>query len=119
VKYLCLVCFDGAIIDTLPPGEWDQLVRDSADYDAQLQRQGHFIAAEALMPADTATTLRMRQGQAIATDGPFCRTEGTDRRLHPDRGGRPRRSQADRDQYSADADRLRRSAGRDVSRVRS
>jgi len=72
MKYLCLFCFDGAIIDTLPPGEWDQLVRDSADYDAELQRQGHFIAAEALMPADTATTLRMRQGKAIATDGPFA-----------------------------------------------
>ena len=29
MKYLCLVCFDGAIIDTLPPGEWDKLVKDS------------------------------------------------------------------------------------------
>lgn len=72
MKYLCLVCFDGAIIDTLPPGEWDQLVRDSAEYDRDLQRRGHFVAAEALMSSDTATTLRMRNGKISATDGPFA-----------------------------------------------
>jgi hypothetical protein len=72
MKYLCLVCFDGAIIDTLPPGEWDTLVRDSAEYDRGLQRSGHFVAAEALMSSDTATTVRMRNGKVSATDGPFA-----------------------------------------------
>ena len=72
MRYLCLVCFDGSIIDTLPPGEWDQLVKDSAEYDVELQRQGHFIAAEALLSSNTATTVRMRQGKMSATDGPFA-----------------------------------------------
>lgn len=72
MKYLCLVCFDGAIIDTLPPGEWDQLVKESAEYDAGLQKSGHFIAAEALMSPDTATTMRKRNGKISATDGPFA-----------------------------------------------
>ena len=72
MRYLCLVCFDNTIIDTLPPGEWDRLVKDSAEYDLELQRRGHFIAAEALMSPDTATTVRMRQGKISATDGPFA-----------------------------------------------
>lgn len=72
MRYLCLVCFDGSIIDTLPPGEWDKLVKDSAEYDRELQRRGHFIAAEALMSPDSATTVHMRQGKVSATDGPFA-----------------------------------------------
>lgn len=72
MRYLCLVCFDNAIIDTLPPGEWDKLVRDSQEYDLELQRRGHFVAAEALKSPDTATTVRMRNGKMTATDGPFA-----------------------------------------------
>ena len=72
MRYLCLVCFDAAVIDTLPPGDWDTIVRDSAEYDRELQRRGHFIAAEALMSPDTATTERMRNGKKSATDGPFA-----------------------------------------------
>ena len=33
---------------------------------------GHFVAAEALMSPDTATTVRMRNGKISATDGPFA-----------------------------------------------
>lgn len=72
MKYLCLVCFDTTLPDTLPPEEWAQLVRESAEYDQALMRSGHFIAAEALMSTDTATTVRMRQGKMSATDGPFA-----------------------------------------------
>lgn len=72
MRFLCLVCFDGAIIDTLPPGAWDQLRQDSADYDAELERRGHYVHAEALMPCDTATTVRMRDGKVSTTPGPLA-----------------------------------------------
>ena len=72
MRYLCLVCFDNTAIDTLPPGEWDTIVRDSQAYDRELMERGHFVAAEALMGPDTATTVRMRQGKMTATDGPFA-----------------------------------------------
>jgi hypothetical protein len=72
MRYLCLVCFDNKAIDTLPPGEWAKIVRDSQAYDRELQERGHFVAAEALMGPDTATTVRMRQGKMSATDGPFA-----------------------------------------------
>jgi hypothetical protein len=72
MRYLCLVCFDNTAIDTLPPGEWAKIVRDSQEYDRELMERGHFVAAEALMSPDTATTVRMRQGKMTATDGPFA-----------------------------------------------
>lgn len=72
MKFLCLVCFDPAIIDPLPPGDWAQLGRESAAYDVELQRRGKFIAAEALLSPDTARTVQLRNGAMSAVDGPVA-----------------------------------------------
>lgn len=72
MRFLCLVHFDPAIIDTLPPGEWAQLGQASAAYDLDLQRRGKFIAAEALLSPDTAKTVRLRNGAVSAVDGPVA-----------------------------------------------
>lgn len=72
MRFVCLVCFDGAIIDTLPPGEWAQLGEDSAAYDVELQRRGKYVAAEALLSTDTARTVQMRNGVVSVVDGPVA-----------------------------------------------
>jgi len=38
-------------------------------------RQGILIAAEPLAPTSTATTVRVQNGQALVTDGPFAETK--------------------------------------------
>jgi hypothetical protein len=76
MKYLCLVCFDGKQANaTMSKSDWDQLTRDSIDYDQELMRKRKFAAAEALQSIDTATTVRMRNGKVSATDGPFAETK--------------------------------------------
>ena len=40
-----------------------------------LRERGVLIAAEALQPVDTATTVRVRGGKATITDGPFAETK--------------------------------------------
>lgn len=40
-----------------------------------LRESGHLIAAEPLHPVETATTLRVRNGQLSMTDGPFAETK--------------------------------------------
>lgn len=72
MRYLCLVCFDTSLIDKMPPEEWAQITRDSAEYDRELMRLGHFVAAEALHGTEAATTVRMRNGEMSATPGPFA-----------------------------------------------
>lgn len=75
MRYLCLVCFDGKVMESLSAEEWRQIQRDSAAYDDELKRSGHFVAAEALESSDTATTVRMRNGKLSSTDGPFAETK--------------------------------------------
>jgi hypothetical protein len=75
MRYLCLVCFDTKAIDTLNPEEWRQIQRDSGNYDAELERSGHLVMAQALQSIETATTVRLRNGKLSATDGPFAETK--------------------------------------------
>ena len=68
MKYLCLVYLDEKNLGTVPDSEC------KARGDA-LRRSGHHIAAEALQPVHTATTVRVRNGQLSVTDGPFTETK--------------------------------------------
>jgi hypothetical protein len=45
------------------------------DYTKMLRDNGHLVAGEALQPTQTATTVRVRDGQTMITDGPFAETK--------------------------------------------
>jgi hypothetical protein len=40
-----------------------------------MRDSGYLIAAEALQPVETATTVRVRGGRVAVTDGPFAETK--------------------------------------------
>jgi len=68
MKYLLLVYGEEekmARVDDLSCLAFDKSVRDS----------GHCIASEALQPVATATTVRVRGGKSVVTDGPFAETK--------------------------------------------
>jgi hypothetical protein len=53
------------------------LAKLSADYGAFTQsiiQSGHFKAGDGLQPTTTATTVRVRDGKILTTDGPFAET---------------------------------------------
>jgi hypothetical protein len=75
MRYLCTVWVDEAALDALGKSQRDALVADSLAYDEELQRGGHFIAANALQPVNTATSIRVRDGRVSTTDGPFIETK--------------------------------------------
>ncbi len=68
MKYLCLVYLDEKKLGDVPDSEC------KACGDA-LRKSGHHIAAEALQPVHTATTVRVRNGNVSVTDGPFAETK--------------------------------------------
>jgi hypothetical protein len=44
-------------------------------FDQSIRSSGHCVASEALQPVATATTVRVRNGKATVTDGPFAETK--------------------------------------------
>ena len=45
------------------------------DYTKMLRDKGALVAGEALQPTSTATTVRVRDGRTLMTDGPFAETK--------------------------------------------
>jgi len=56
----------------------DETGAEFAAYDTftkELRDRGIYQAGEALRPTSTATTVRVRDGQTVTTDGPFAETK--------------------------------------------
>jgi hypothetical protein len=75
MKYLCLVYCKERTLDALSPSEWTALTGECLAYGEGIRQSGHCLAAEALQPVRTATTLRVRDGRLSTTDGPFAETK--------------------------------------------
>ena len=75
MKYLCLVFIDENKLKDLPANEFQALTDESLNYDDTLRSTGHFLAAQALESAHVASTVRVQNGKASITDGPFAETK--------------------------------------------
>lgn len=72
MKYLCLVYSAEALLHSLPDIPKDP---ECHAYAEAVHGSGRMLAAEALQPVSTATTVRMRNGKLSITDGPFAETK--------------------------------------------
>jgi hypothetical protein len=68
MKYLCLVYLTEQDLHAVPDSE-------CMACGTELRASGRSIAAEALEPARTAATVRVRNGKVSLTDGPFAETK--------------------------------------------
>ena len=68
MKYLCLVYLEHDKLHAVP----DRECQNCGD---GLRKSGLLVAAEALEPVNTATTVRIRNGRMSVTDGPFAETK--------------------------------------------
>ena len=75
MKYICLVYLVEQDMNALSKREADACTEESLAYDEALRRSGHLLAAQALQPVETATTIRVRNGKLSTTDGPFAETK--------------------------------------------
>lgn len=58
-----------------PPEVMQQVMSEYWAFTAMLNERGANLAGEALQPVQTATTVRVRDGRTITTDGPFAETK--------------------------------------------
>ena len=72
MKYLCLVYCDEGLLHSLPDSPEDA---ECMAYAETIHGSGRMLAAEALKPVQTATTVRVRKGHMSLTDGPFAETK--------------------------------------------
>ena len=71
MKYMLLIYMDE---QALSESERAQCYVDSTDLARELSAGGKYLSANPLHPVATATSLRVRDGRALVTDGPFAET---------------------------------------------
>ena len=74
MKYLLLIYDNEASMAGLAEAEQGKLFADYMDYTRAIRKSGNYLGGEALEPVATATTVRVRGGKTVTTDGPFAET---------------------------------------------
>lgn len=75
MKYLCLIYEDETIWSKMPKAESDRYMGDYGALTQDVKKNGQYLAGEALQPTASATTIRVRNGTTLTTDGPFAETK--------------------------------------------
>jgi hypothetical protein len=71
VRYMLLIYGDEQALDQT---EREQCYQESTELARQLHSAGQYLAAAPLHPTSTATSVRVRGGKRLVTDGPFAET---------------------------------------------
>ena len=72
MKFMLLIYVDDAMVDALPPGQFDGMMRDCLSHADELKTEGFLLESQQLEPTKTAKSLRNRGGRLTVTDGPFA-----------------------------------------------
>ncbi len=71
MRYMLLIYGDE---QALSQTELEQCYRESAQLANEIHANGQYLATAPLHPTSTATSVRVREGRRLVTDGPFAET---------------------------------------------
>ena len=73
MKYLLLICVEETV--QLSPEEGATMQSATESWVAEMDGRGVRLQGEALRPVSEATTVRVRGGEILVSDGPFAETK--------------------------------------------
>ena len=74
MQYLLLIYSNEAEYAALPQAELAKTMAEYGTFTQGIVQSGNFKGGERLRPISTATTVRVRNGKTMTTDGPFAET---------------------------------------------
>ena len=75
MRYMLLIYRDEKTYDKLSEQERAAIFKDATEYSEKFRPGGLYQGGEPLENTHTATTVRMKAGKALITDGPFAETK--------------------------------------------
>ena len=75
MQYLVLIYDDEKAWEKMPEAESQKIFGAYMAYSEEMAKAGVLRAGDALKPTSTATTVRLRDGKPLITDGPFAETK--------------------------------------------
>jgi len=74
-QYMLLIYEDEKNYQKVSEADGKAIMAAYGDFTASIQKAGQFKAGDALQPVATATTVRVKDGKTVKTDGPFAETK--------------------------------------------
>jgi hypothetical protein len=74
MQYLLLIYASEAEEGAMPEADMNALLAEYGAFSQSIVASGAFKAGDRLQPSSTATTVRVRDGKTLTTDGPFAET---------------------------------------------
>src|SRR5438128_1786629 len=74
MQYLLLIYRSEAAVREMDAAARKEMAAEYGAFTQSIIQSGHFKAGDGLQPATTATTVRVRDGKTLTTDGPFAET---------------------------------------------
>jgi hypothetical protein len=75
MRYLLQICTDETLMDAFSPEEAAASTAAYMDFGAEMGARGVLTGGERLHPSTTATTVEVRDGEVLTSDGPFAETK--------------------------------------------
>jgi hypothetical protein len=74
MQYLLMIYRSEAELSQMSPADRQKMTAEYGAFTQSIIQSGHFKAGDGLQPTTTATTVRVRDGKILTTDGPFAET---------------------------------------------
>jgi hypothetical protein len=74
MQYLLMIYRNEAELSKMDAADRKKVTAEYGAFTQSIIQSGHFKAGDGLQPTTTATTVRVREGKTLTTDGPFAET---------------------------------------------
>ena len=74
MKYMLLIHLDEKSWEKLSEADRQKIYGEYGRFTEDIKASGHYISGFELQPTTTATSVRVRNGKRLVTDGPFAET---------------------------------------------
>ncbi len=74
MKYMLLIYNNEQEWDRLTEQQRQAIYGEFRQFGDQIKQSGHYVSGSQLQPVSSATTVRVRDGKRLLTDGPFAET---------------------------------------------
>src|SRR5450755_1155836 len=75
MRYVLLICADESGVQALSPAEGETMMGEYMKFGEEMTKRGVLQGGERLHPTTDATTVQLRNGEVLTSDGPFAETK--------------------------------------------
>jgi len=74
MQYLCLIAAE-KVMEQMSPEDATRHYAEYQQFTEEIRHSGHYVGCNRLLPSSAASTVRVRNGELLVTDGPFAETK--------------------------------------------